>query len=686
LATSPSTDTARRPGRATPFWEFFGGTGGVGKTTCAAAAAVQAAASGELVLVLSTDPAHSLGDALAVGLGPEPRSVPRCRGRLHAAEIRASRAIDRWVRPRRRVLVDIAERGTYLRRSEVAALLDSSIPSAGELFTLVELFRLASRAPYDRVIVDTAPSGHTLRLLAGPVALRQLAQLLWDMHAKHRAVVEALSSRRGTASAQDGPEELVAGLETEANAVTACLTDPGRTAFTWVVNAEPISVRGMVDGLRGLAASEIPVAKLLVNRLTPKPRSRCRLCEARRRSERRSIRQLLREAKVRTSQVRFLPSYPTEPTGPSGLQRFPSSGAGSRRHAPWPLGSRVVDPPGQSPAPLGQGRGRSATRQVRKSRAPVVTWPALDVRLALVAGKGGVGKSTVAAATALEIAADARRRTLLLSIDPAHSLRDVLQLDRRPALPANLTVREVDAVGEFAVRRGIYRETIDAVFNAMRGPGGTDAAYDRMVVRDLLDMSPPGIDQVFAVVALADALSPERVEPGSAVPDYIVVDAPASGHFWEWLDLVAHAGRWIRSLLLVLRPYTGAPKLGPIVEDLLLLARRVRLLQRTLIDPTCSALVIVTRAGVLTRVETRRLLQAVARHRVPVRVMIFNAVTPPGCDRCRAQADRERAEIRAWRRSRLILPRTALIAAAAMAPPPMGPSRLRRWRRTWSLA
>ena len=180
------------PPALTPIFTFFGGKGGVGKTTCAAAAAVRAAEEGEQVLVVSTDPAHSLGDALGTKLGPDAKKVT---GRLSAAQLDADRALGRWVDERENAFRTIAERGTYLDDEDVERLLSLSLPGVDELVGLVELRRLANVREYDRVVVDTAPTGHTLRLLEMPETLRRFAEVLDDMHAKHRFLASSLGGR-----------------------------------------------------------------------------------------------------------------------------------------------------------------------------------------------------------------------------------------------------------------------------------------------------------------------------------------------------------------------------------------------------------------------------------------------------------------------------------------------------------
>ncbi|HEV7498833.1 MAG TPA: ArsA family ATPase, partial [Vicinamibacteria bacterium] len=203
----------------------------MGKTTCSAAAALGLAESGRRVLVVSTDPAHSLGDALRQPLGPRPRRVPVRRGALHAVELDADRALARWLEERRDRLSTIALRGTYLDREDVDRFLSLSLPGTDELIGLLELGRLSRSAPFDDVVVDTAPTGHTLRLLQMPETLRQIASVLDDMQAKHRFLARSL----GGAHRADSADRLIAEVEREAAESAALLRDPARASFSWVM-------------------------------------------------------------------------------------------------------------------------------------------------------------------------------------------------------------------------------------------------------------------------------------------------------------------------------------------------------------------------------------------------------------------------------------------------------------------
>ncbi|HSG39744.1 MAG TPA: ArsA-related P-loop ATPase, partial [Thermoanaerobaculia bacterium] len=131
---------------------LFGGKGGVGKTTCAAAAALAAAESGRRVLAVSTDPAHSLGDALRVPLSGDPTPVKTRRGELLAVELAAGSALDRWKAAHRETLRLLAGRGTYLDEDDVDRFLALVPPGMDELIAWIELARLARETGCDELV------------------------------------------------------------------------------------------------------------------------------------------------------------------------------------------------------------------------------------------------------------------------------------------------------------------------------------------------------------------------------------------------------------------------------------------------------------------------------------------------------------------------------------------------------
>ena len=137
---------------------LFGGKGGVGKTTCAAAAALTLARQhpARSFLLVSTDPAHSLADCFA-GCPPVENLALR--------ELDPQESLDRFKARHEEHLRTIALRGTFLDQADVAQLLDLSVPGLDEVMALLEIVAWVKEERYACIVVDTAPAGHTLRLL-----------------------------------------------------------------------------------------------------------------------------------------------------------------------------------------------------------------------------------------------------------------------------------------------------------------------------------------------------------------------------------------------------------------------------------------------------------------------------------------------------------------------------------------
>jgi len=653
-------------------FRFFGGKGGVGKTTTAAAAALAAAERGRRVLLVSTDPAHSLGDALERRLSARPSRLPTRRGTLAAVELDADRALERWLAARRRPLRTIAARGTYLDEDDIDRLLALSLPGVDELIGLIELHRLAAATPRVAardVVVDTAPTGHTLRLLAMPDTLARVAGVLADMLAKHRFLGESLAG----AHRPDAADALVAEIEGEARALNALLRDPARCRFTWVLVPEPLAVEEARDGVRALEAAGIAVDEIVVNRVTPA--SRCDLCGARAAAESRVIARL--PSLFPGRRLSSVPALDREPRGVSALRRVrPSNARSAAQRLPRSVHrlASAVDRPA----------ARTAMEWLDALAPP-------GVRVLAFAGKGGVGKTSAAAAVALALAA--RRpdaRILALSTDPAHSLGDALGLalgdDERPVPDVpGLAARELDAEAAFRVRRERYRASVDEVFDALLRGSRFDIAYDRDVVRELIDLAPPGLDELFAALSLVDAvLGRERT-----AYDVVALDTAPTGHALRLFAMPDAALEWVHALLAILLKYRTVVGLGELASDLLDVARDLRALTALLRDPARTRVVAVTRPAALPRLETARLLRGLRRLRIAVGAVMINAVTPDStarhCPRCRRAAAGERREITALAAAVRSAAgrRYAMISAPVEAPPPGGAASLARWLRRW---
>ncbi|MDQ3346626.1 MAG: ArsA family ATPase [Acidobacteriota bacterium] len=314
-----------------------------------------------------------------------------------------------------------------------------------------------------------------------------------------------------------------------------------------------------------------------------------------------------------------------------------------------------------------------------------------DTRLLLFGGKGGVGKTTCAAAAAVSIArSSTARNVLLLSTDPAHSLSDALGAPVSATAapirggPPNLLVREIDAAAEFLEVRRRYADAIDVWFDRLSrgGPGlKMDAAHDRRVMHGLIDLAPPGIDELTAVMEVTDAL----LDGSGNEPDLVVMDTAPTGHALRLLEMPALAQGWARALMSILlkyQPVTGVGELGAV---LLRMSQGLGRLRSLLTDPRRASFIVVTRAAALPREETRRLVARLAAMQVHVPWILVNAVGRGTCARCRAASLHERRELQKLQRlaSGAAQGRVPLAIAPAEIPPPHGVRELQRWKSTW---
>ncbi len=304
-------------------------------------------------------------------------------------------------------------------------------------------------------------------------------------------------------------------------------------------------------------------------------------------------------------------------------------------------------------------------------RAPTMRGAAIELpipaKLILVGGKGGVGKTTTACAIALEIAE--REPVLLLSTDPAHSLGDALGLeigDTPKRIGKQLQVRELDARKAFETERDRYRGAIDELFDSIFR--GMDAAFDRAVLKNLLELAPPGIDELFALLAIVNAMRDDQT---------IVVDTAPTGHTMRLLALPPTALAWVHAIMQIILKYRKIVGLGELAADLTKLAKDLRLLGARLVDPETTAFVAVTRPADLPRLETERLAERLAELRIPLAAVVVNGITPEdaSCSRCRAARAAEKPQV--VKLAKLGAP---IVEAPMIAPPPRGPAAITRWR------
>ncbi|HSY80792.1 MAG TPA: ArsA family ATPase [Gemmatimonadaceae bacterium] len=597
---------------ALPRWVIVGGKGGVGKTTIAIALAK--AATGR-VLLLSTDPARALGPALGEPVGPHPTELRRIPG-VFAQQLDAAVERDAFLARWRETLVTVIDRGTYLDREDIVGFIDAVLPGTDEAMALLSLADLAASSEWDRVIIDTAPTGHTLRLFALPQTFRLVVDLLELMQDKHRFMVRALTHRYRA----DAVDAMLAELRHRVDALRALLTDPGSTRLVLVARAEPIVVAETERYAAALPALGLTAGALVVNAVSDDS-----------------------DPSALASLASLLPGVPHVAIphwGRTATVPRPVVESDEARSA-----EEVVARDDEAPAWLHRRLHSGEVRTAEDALRP----------LTIVGGKGGVGKTTVACALAIEAARD-EQLVLVVSTDPAPSIADALGLevgDETVAIAPGLWARQADATAAFAEMQKAYRQRVDAVFDRLIG-AGFDAAHDRKILQDLLALTPPGIDELYALATIGETLAAGQF-------DTIIVDPAPTGHLLRLLETPALALDWSHRIMRLALKYKEIASFTETMGDILTFAQRTRAVRDLLADPARSTVILVTLDEPLVRSETERLTVAVATLGLTVGAVI-------------------------WNRSNLPLSASGAVpqfAAPEESPSPRGLEALRQWYNQW---
>ena len=264
---------------------FVGGKGGVGKTTTAGARALMAAGSGRSTLLVSTDPAHSLGDVFDTRIGNEETSLgrnlsgleidPEAEAESHIATVKMS--MKSLVAPKMYKEIDRQlELTRYSPGTMEAALLERMADLMAE-----------ARGRFDLLIFDTAPSGHTIRLLSLPEVLGAWSDGMLGHRDRSRKLGELLNvfgrdhsredefgmiggSKEEPDNSRDGRiQDILLTRRRKFHRARELLTDPAITAFLLVINAERLPILESKKTLDLLDRFNIPVTGMIVNRLLP---------------------------------------------------------------------------------------------------------------------------------------------------------------------------------------------------------------------------------------------------------------------------------------------------------------------------------------------------------------------------------------------------------------------------------
>lgn len=451
-----------------PRFVFFTGKGGVGKTSIACAAAITLARQGRSVLLVSTDPASNVGQVFGLTIGNTITAIPDMTG-LSALEIDPDQAAEAY---RERIVGPV--RG-LLPEAEVASITEQLSGSCTtEIASFNEFTELLTDSEgvigqFDNVLFDTAPTGHTIRLLQLPGS--------WT---------DFLNEGKGDASCL-GP---LAGLEKQRAvyaAAVAALADPDRTRLVLVARAQTSTLNEITRTHRELAAIGLNHQYVVINGVLPAPADDSDpLAAAIYRREQAAIAAMPDE--LRPLPLDLVDLKATNIVGIDSLATLfvPDTASAAGDQAP-------VEPPD---APL----------------AALVDHIAVgDKGLIMCMGKGGVGKTTVAAAIAVALARRGHP-VHLTTTDPAGHLIDTLH-----GTMEHLTVSSIDP----AEATRVYREHVLATKGASLDERG------RLMLAE--DLRSPCTEEVAVFQAFSKVISESRRQ-------FVVVDTAPTGHTLLLLD------------------------------------------------------------------------------------------------------------------------------------------------------
>jgi arsenite-transporting ATPase len=640
---------------------LFGGKGGVGKTTMAATTAIHLARSyqnDKKVLVISTDPAHSLSDSFELSIGdkitPIQWSVATARPgathfsdftkptgqvwardsgqrttnntNLYAHELDATRLTAEFKEKNEAVIKKLADRGTYFDQKDIAEFFNLSLPGMDEVMAIIEMAKILKGGSYDIVILDTAPTGHTVRMLNLPQQMLKWIEVMDLMQRKHRYMAAHFTGKKYV---KDECDIFLENLSSDIEMVKKLLSDAQTTRFVPVTIPEPMSIYETKRLLSTLEKLNVPVRDIVVNRVVDT--AGCSFCVSKKNDQQ----QPLSEIEDAFSEYNLIkvPVFPNEIRGVEELKVL----------ADYLLGNT-------KPSKLPKAIQRDEEPQAHLALNP-------NLEFILFGGKGGVGKTSLASATAVHLAQrNPGKKVLVFSTDPAHSLSDSFKLSigdkitpiqwsvatdsgQRTTNNTNLYAHELDADKLFEDFKQGYKKDIEELFDNFLG-GSVDIKFDREVMMELLTLAPPGLDEIMALDTIM-----ELREEGEF--DIFVLDTSPTGHLLRFLELPDIIREWLKAFFRLLLKYKGVVRMAKAAEKALAMSKNIRRIQEILVDPERTAFVGVTIPEAMGFLELERLLCALDNAKIPCNHIAINMVVPQAdCDFCSSKRTEQQRYIK----------------------------------------
>jgi arsenite-transporting ATPase len=542
---------------------FFTGKGGVGKTTMAAATAVHNALQGKKTLIISTDPASNLGDVFEKTIG---HTITPIMPGLFAMDIDPDVATEEY---REKVIGPM--RGVMPK--DIMEVLEEQFRSACtiEIAAFDRFTDFLVSEEFDLIVFDTAPTGHTIRLLELPVD--------WSKHIEESA--------KGSGQTCIGPVSSIQGAKEKYDHAIAAMRDRSKTEFYLVLKPEKTSLTETLRARDELSSLGIGNFHIIVNGLFPEDEIM--------RSRYTNLAKM--QARYLASIEESLP-YPTnkvylqsgEIRGLQTIKDFSKIvfGGNGKAIAAYAYGSAPYD---------NFSDGDSLANIISKKR---------DTRIIIVAGKGGVGKTVTACALAAYFAGN-RQKTLLVTTDPAAHIGHVLDEPIADTIALTKSLPTLWAV------RIDQKKSVETYKQKIIGDAIQNGYSDDMLLALKEELESPCTEEMAVFEEFSRLINTSNF-------DYIIFDTAPTGHTLRLLELPYDYARQVEMMVSI-------KKDGSFADEA---KKKLKTLVNTLKDPDYCTFMLVVYPEYTPIHEAKRMLDDLQSAGITVKAVIANTVLDGG--------------------------------------------------------
>jgi arsenite-transporting ATPase len=544
-------------------------------------------------------------------------------GTLHVWQVDAGARFQEFLDEYREAITALVEQGTFLSRNEIESFLETTLPGLAEVSALLTISDLLESGKFDEIVVDTAPIGHTLQLFRIPTQLARFLDFL-ELSGQRDQV---LAQHFGGTTAGSRPKVLEQWDAVLTSLRSALSTDQSKLVM--VSSAERFSLEEASRTARILAKdADAGIAEVVLNRVVARA-TNCKRCKKREReyeTAKKFVKRRFPKAEIRTGED---PGSPI--LGVENLRLFGQHVFGGK-----PLRLKSVPSRGSGRVLRSESNPFATANGTDSLQVRLIHWPVPKTRLTLTLGKGGVGKTTISGGLAY-----IRRKTnpktdlLICSTDPAPSLDDLFQQQvtdtpRSVLKDKHFQAVEIDSTAEYLAWSHKVKRVVSQSLETQQGGLHVELSFEHDMISALLDIVPPGVDEIFAVFKLLDFIEARELT--------LVIDMAPTGHALELLRTPERLVVWTRLLLKSLAAHRKLPLAQELAVEVASISQRARELVSLLKDQNETSVFVVMLPEPLPDRQTGRLLESLTELDLSPSAVFVNRVLPARlaikCSRC----------------------------------------------------